>query len=86
MAEFGFPDKFITLVCLFHDGMLVNIQDNGESSEPILVSNEVKQDCILAPTFFSIMFSAMLTNYNFVKDDSDGIDICYHTDGILLNL
>lgn len=34
----------------------------GESSEPFSVSNIVKQDCVLAPTLFSFMFSAMLTD------------------------
>ena len=42
--------------------MLARIQDNGNSSEPFLVSNGVKQGCVLAPTLFSLMFSAMLTD------------------------
>ena len=41
--------------------MQVHVQDNSESSEPILVTNGVKQGCVLAPTLFSIMFSAMLS-------------------------
>ena len=57
---------------------------DDESSEPILVTNGVKQGCELAPTLFSIMFSAMLTDI--FRDDSDSIDIRYCTDRKLLNL
>ena len=46
---------------LLHDGMMARVQDDGNSSEPFLVSNGVKQG-VLAPTLFSLMFSAMLTD------------------------
>ena len=84
MAQFGCPHKLIALVFSFHDGMQVCVQDDGESPEPILVNNGVKQGCVLAPALFSIMFSAMLTDT--FKDDSSGIDIPYRTDRKLLNL
>ena len=84
MAKFGCPDKFIALVRSFHDGMQVHVQDDGESSEPILVTNRVKQGCVLAPTLFSMMFSPMLAEA--FRDDSDGIPIRFRTDGKLFNL
>ena len=58
---FGCPDRFITLVTQFHDGMLARVQDAGEFLQPFPVTNGVKQGCVMAPTLFSIMFSAMLT-------------------------
>ena len=51
MAKFGCPDKFIALVSSFHDEMQVRVQDDGESSEPFLVTNGVKQGCVLATYF-----------------------------------
>ena len=84
MAKFGCPDKFIALVRSFHEGMQVRVQDDGESSEPILVTNRVKQGCVLAPTLFSMMFSAMLAEA--FRDDSDGIPIRFWTDSKLFNL
>ena len=84
MAKFGCPDKFTALVRSFHDGMQVRVQDDGESSEPILVTNGVKQGCVLAPTLFSMMFSAMLAEA--FRDNSDGISIRFRTDGKLFNL
>ena len=83
MAKFGCPDKFIALVRSFHDGMQVRVQDDCESSEPILVTNGVKQGCVLAPTLFSLMFSAMLTEA--FGDNSDGIPIRFRTDSKLFN-
>ena len=84
MAKYGCPDKFIALVRQFHDGMLVRVTDDGDSSEPIAVTKGVKQGCVLAPTLFSIMFSAMLSEA--FRDADDGITIRYRMDGKLLNL
>ena len=48
------------------------------------MTNGVKQGCVLVPTLFSMMFSAMLS-YAF-RDCEPGIDIRYRSDGKLLNL
>ena len=84
MAKYGCPQKFITIVQQLHDGMLARVQDNSEISQPFPVSNGVKQGCVLAPTLFSIMFSAMLTDA--FRDTDVGIGINYHTDGYVFNL
>lgn len=68
MAKYVCPTKFITIVRQLHDGMQARVQDGGESSKPFSVSNGVKQGCVLAPTLFSLMYSAMLT------DAFDGTD------------
>ena len=79
MAKFGCPDTFIAIVKEFHDGMMVSVQDNGTHSTSFSVSNGVKQGCVLAPTLFSMMFSAMLMDA--YKDSSIGVDIRYRFDG-----
>ena len=61
MAKLGCPTKFIAMFRQFHDGMLARVQNDGEFSDPFTVTNGVKQGCVLAPTLFSMMFSAMLT-------------------------
>ena len=78
------PRKFISMVQQFHAGMKAQVQDNGETSEPFPVSNGVKHGCVLAPTLFSLMLSAMLTDA--FRDVDAGIDIRYRTDGKLFNL
>ena len=70
MAKFGCPTKFIAMVRQFHDSMLARVQNDGEFSDPF---RGVKQGCVLAPTLFSIMFSAMLTAA--FQDGDNGIPI-----------
>jgi len=84
MAKYGCPRKFVALVRQFHEGMQARVQDSGESSDPFPVTNGVKQGCVLAPTLFSLMFSAMLTNA--FRDVDVGVDLRYRTDGKLFNL
>jgi len=84
MQKFGCPRKFITIVRQFHDGMMVKVLDDGDESEAFPVTNGVKQGCVLAPTLFSMVFSAMLTDA--FRDCQDGIHIRYRTDSRLFNL
>ena len=83
MAKYGCPAKFIKIVQHLHEGMHARVQDQGELSEPFPVLNGVKQGCVIAPTLFSIMFSAMLTDA--FRDGDIGVDIKYRTDGKLFN-
>ena len=84
MAKFGCPPKFVSVVRQLHDGMLARVQENGEFSESFEVTNGVKQGCVLAPTLFSMMFSAMLTDA--FEDANVGVGIRYRTDGSIFNL
>ena len=82
--RFGCPTKFIAMVRQFHDGMLARVQNDGEFTDPFPVTNGVKQGCVLAPTLFSMMFSAMLTAA--FQDGDNSIPIRYSFDGKLFNL
>ena len=84
MAKFGCPTKFITMVRQFHDGMLAWVQNDGEFSNLFPFTNGVKQRYVLAPTLFSMLFSAMLTAA--FQDGDNGIPIRYRFDGKLFNL
>ncbi|BHF68406.1 hypothetical protein SprV_0301144000 [Sparganum proliferum] len=83
MQKFGCPERFIEMVRQLHDGMMARVTDNGAVSEAFAVTNGVKQGCVLAPTLFSLMFSAMLMDA--YRDERPGIRIAYRTDGQLLN-
>ncbi|VDM00258.1 unnamed protein product [Schistocephalus solidus] len=52
-------------------------------SEAFAVTTGVKQDCVLAPNLFSLMFSDMLMDA--YRDELPVILIAYRTDGHLLN-
>ena len=84
MAKFGCPPRYTAMVRQFHDGMQARVQNDGEYSEPFPVTNGVKQGCVMAPTLFSMMFSAMLTDA--FQDLDAGFPIRYRFDGKLLNL
>ena len=84
VAKFGCPPRYIAMVRQFHDGMQACVQNDGEYSEPFPVTNRVKKGCVVAPTLFSMMFSAMLTDA-FQEVDAD-FPIRYHFVDKLLNL
>ncbi|VDM04229.1 unnamed protein product [Schistocephalus solidus] len=83
MQKFGCPERFTHMIRQFHDGMMVRVAANGTVSEAFAVTNGVKQDCVLAPTLFSLMLSAMLTDA--YREECPGICITYRMDGRLLN-
>ena len=84
MAKYDIPDKLVAIVKSFHEGMMARVLDERESSETFRVTNGVKQGCVLAPTLFSVVFSAMLKTA--FQDDTDSMTIRYRTDGKLFNL
>ena len=72
------------MVRQFHDGKQSRVQNDGEFSEPFEVTNGVKQSCVMAPTLFSMMFSAMLMDA--FQDSDTGFPIRYRFDGNTFNL
>ena len=84
MATFGCPPRYIAMMLQSHDSMQARVQNDGEYSVPFPVTNGVKQGCVMAPTLFSMMFSAMLTDA--FQDVDAGFPIRYRFDGKLLNL
>nr|VZI27165.1 unnamed protein product [Spirometra erinaceieuropaei] len=66
-----------------HDGMMARVTENGAASEAFAMTNELRQGCVLAPTPFSLMLSAMITDV--CRDEHPGIRIAYRTDDHLLN-
>ena len=74
---------FITIARQFHHGMMDKVLDNGDKSDSFPVTNGVKQGCFLAPTLFSMVFSAMLTDA-FWQDEyrlDTGLTVGYPTSG-----
>nr|VZI06439.1 unnamed protein product [Spirometra erinaceieuropaei] len=67
------------------DGALAPPCNNGarHGQRSCVRGNEVKQECVLAPTLSSLMFSAMLMDA--YRDEHPGIRIAYRADGHLLN-
>ena len=72
----------MAIVRRFHDGMQVRVQNDREYSEPFLVTNGVKQGCVMAPTLFSMMFLLFKAAF---QDVDAGFHIRYRFDDKLLN-
>ncbi|VDL91036.1 unnamed protein product [Schistocephalus solidus] len=83
MHKFCYSERFTLMVRQLHDGVMVHVTDNGTVFEAFAVPNVVKQGCVLAPTLFSLMFSAMLMDA--YCDERPGTRIAYQMDGPLLN-
>ncbi|VDM05478.1 unnamed protein product [Schistocephalus solidus] len=63
--------------------MIAGVTDNRTVSETFTVTNDVKQDCLMAPTLFTLMLSVM--SIDAYRDECPGILIVYTTDGHLSN-
>ena len=63
--------------------MQARVQNDGYFSEAFEVTNGVKQDCVMAPTLFSMMFSAMLMDA--FQDSGTGFPSRYCFDGNIFN-
>ena len=84
MVKFGWPDRFITIVRQFYDGMTAKVLDDGDCCDAFLVPGRVKQGSKLSDILFSMIFSAMLTDA--FQGNNHGVHIKYRTDGRLFNL
>ncbi|BHF62717.1 hypothetical protein SprV_0200570300 [Sparganum proliferum] len=83
VQKFGCPQRFTEVVHPLHDGMTARATCNGAVSEAFSVTKGVEQDCVLEPTFFSLMFSVMLMDAD--CDKRPGIRVAYRMDNQLLN-
>ena len=84
LKKIGCPDKFVSIVRSFHDGMMGCVLDDGEISSPFDISHGTKQGCVLAPLLFSIFFAMMLLGA--FKDCDLGVSMQFRTDGSVFNL
>nr|VZI46914.1 unnamed protein product [Spirometra erinaceieuropaei] len=83
IQKFDCPEQFTQMVRQLHNGMMERVMDSGAVSEAFAVTHRMKQGCVLAPTLFSLMLSAMLMDA--YRDEHPGIRVAYRTDGHLLN-
>nr|VZI24270.1 unnamed protein product [Spirometra erinaceieuropaei] len=81
MQKFGCSERFTQIMRQPHDGMMARVTDNEAVSEASKVTKGVTQDCILAPTLFSLIFAAMLMDA--YRDERPGIRVAYRTEGQL---
>ena len=84
LAKAGCPPRLVNIIRSFHDGMVGRVVDQGSLSALFEVGKGTKQDCVMAPLLFSIVFSAML--HDAFKDCDKGVIIRFRSDGGFFNL
>ncbi len=86
MYRFGCPNKFVNILCQFHNGMTARVSIGGKESEPFLVRTGVRQGCVLAPVLFNIFFQCVTKLLHNEIENSSGIAVDFRLDGNLFNI
>ena len=84
MRKFGCPDRFITMVRQFHDGMLARVQDNGDF-RGIPGHQRCQARLYPCPHIVQHDVHSVLMDA-FCNADGNGISIRYRANGKLFNL
>ena len=77
LQKFGCPDRFIKIIRSFHDGMFGRVMVDGVFSEAFVITNGLKQGCVLAAILFALFYAAMLNEA--MSDCDDGISIRFRS-------
>lgn len=80
----GCPDKLVTILRSFHEGMQARVIDGNQETAPFEVKNGVKQGCVLAPVLLGIIIAAMIQDA--YKNCNLGVGIRYRYNGGLFNM
>ena len=79
------PLRLIIIVRSFHEGMICTaVQFYGDMSSEFGFKSGVKNNCVLAPTLFDILF-ALLLKHAF-KSSTDGVYLHIRSDGRLISI
>ena len=84
LRRYGCPEKIVRLIKSFHEGMMACVLGSGSAAEGFPVTNGTKQGCVLAPTLFSVLLTAIL--HDAFKDLDNGVAIEFRFDGSIFNL
>ena len=64
LRKIGCPDLFLDIIRSFHEEMVARVQDQGQTSEPVSVTNCTKQGCVMAQLLFSAMLNGAFHDNN----------------------
>jgi len=59
LIKYGVPVKLVNLIKSFHEDMQAGISV-GDSVAQVVVSNGLRQGCVLAPTLFVLFFNIVI--------------------------
>ena len=83
-TRLGCPTKCVNITRQLHEGMKGCVLYDGVQSGSFNINTGVEQDCVIAPTLFSIFLPAFISLA--AVDQAKGVGIVYRTDGALFNM
>ena len=75
LAKLGVPDPTIQLIKAFHQDMQATIRVDGQTLEPIDVSNGLRQGCCMAPVFFNLYACVFVERWLTRVESSDEVGV-----------
>lgn len=84
MTRLGCPPKLLTILQQLHESQVGQVKHSADLSDPFPICNGVKQDCVLAPTLFAIIFSLILRKAK--ENYTEEIYIRFQMDESVFNL
>ena len=84
LERIGCPPKLVSMIKLFHDGITGQVLSKLNVKDAFVISNGVKQGCVLAPVLFNVFFTCMLSHA--VQDLEKGVYIRYCLGGSLFDI
>ena len=84
LPKIGCPPKLLSIIRSFHEDMKGTVVFDGSTSAAVNIRSGVKQGCVLAPTFFVIVFVVMLKHA--FGPAAEGIYLSTRTGGKLFDL
>ena len=63
LEKYGVPERVISLIRSFHDGMMAKVLVNGSETEELEVNNGLRQGCTFAPTLFNLFINFVMKQF-----------------------
>ena len=86
LLRVGCPQKFVSILRSFHEGMMAQVTTGGLESRPFKVCTGVRQGCVLAPVLFNIFLMSVNWLLHKEVEGSSGVLVDYRLDGNLFNI
>ena len=64
LEKVGVPPAMVRIIQSLHVGMTASVRVGGDLTDPVTVTNGLRQGCTLAPMLFNIYFAAVVAHWN----------------------